>query len=242
MSGPSTPTTTAASAPPFARCSGSARCRWPRPPGLRGTDRLLGDVHDLPPGTRLPPWQPTRLNGHLHRLLALADLVLAGTGVEHRVGGVTTHGFTLRMEWVFERLVEQLFEERCAASGLRLAAQARWRLDTGDRLTIKPDLVVRKGAAHIAVADTKYKLLDDSGKLPNADAYQLVTYCLRLGLPDGHLIYAAADHPVPEPYAIRGAPVVLQVHAVDLTQDLADVEQQIAGIFDRVLGNVAATA
>jgi 5-methylcytosine-specific restriction enzyme subunit McrC len=202
---------------------------------LRGIDRLLGDVHDLPPGTRLPPWQPTRLNTHLHRLLALADLVLAGSGVEHRVGGIETHGFTLRMEWVFERLVEQVFDERCSSTGLRLAAQARWRLDTEDRLTIKPDLVVRRGASHIAVADTKYKLLDDSGKFPNADAYQLVTYCLRLGLPVGHLIYAAADHPVPKPYAIRGTSVVLHVHAVDLLQEIAGVERQIGAIHAHIL-------
>jgi 5-methylcytosine-specific restriction enzyme subunit McrC len=203
--------------------------------GLRGIDRLLGEVYDLPPGTRLPPWQPTRLNTHLHRLLALADLVLAGSGVEHRVGGVDTHGFTLRMEWVFERLVEQIFDECCGGPGLRLAAQARWHLDTGARLTIKPDLVVRRGTTHIAVADTKYKLLDDSGKFPNADAYQLVTYCLRLGLPVGHLIYAAADHPVPQPYAIRGTDVVLQVHAIDLLRPVADVEAHLAETFESVV-------
>lgn len=202
--------------------------------GLRRVDRLLGDVRDLRPGTRLPPWQPTRVNTHLHRLLALADLVLAGNGVEHRVGEVETHGFTLRMEWVFERLVEQIFDERCSSIGLRLAAQARWRLDTEDRLMIKPDLVVRRGAVHIAVADTKYKLLDDSGRFPNADSYQLVTYCLRLGLPVGHLIYAAADHPVPEPYVIRGTSVVLQVHAIDLMRDVANVEAQIAEVLDHI--------
>jgi hypothetical protein len=33
-----------------------------------------------------------------------------------------------------------------------------------------------------AVADVKYKLLDEQGRFPNADGYQLVTYCSRFGL------------------------------------------------------------
>jgi hypothetical protein len=36
-------------------------------------------------------------------------------------------------------------------------------------------------------ADTTYKLLDDSDRFPNADAYQLVTCCARLGLDTGDL-------------------------------------------------------
>ncbi len=85
----------------------------------------------------------------------------------------------------------------------------------------------------IAVADTKYKLLDDSGKFPNADAYQLVTYCARLGLDVGHLIYAAGE-PCPEPYEILGTGVRLVVHAVDPARDVASIEQQTIHLFARI--------
>ena len=47
---------------------------------------------------------PNRLNLRLHRLLHLADLVLAHDTVEHRVGDVEVHGFVLSMSWLFERL------------------------------------------------------------------------------------------------------------------------------------------
>ena len=54
------------------------------------------------------------------------------------------------------------------------------------------------------VADTKYKLLDEQGTIPNPDAYQLVTYCLRLRLTDGHLIYAGASSDTEHRYGIIG--------------------------------------
>ena len=73
------------------------------------------------------------------------------------------------------------------------------------RLTIRPDLVwYGLDGRPVAVADTNYKLLDDKGNFPNADAYQLVTYCARLGLSTRHLIYAAGD-PQPTPTRSSGS-------------------------------------
>ncbi|WP_051684260.1 McrC family protein [Blastococcus sp. URHD0036] len=197
--------------------------------GLRRVDRMLAEVTLLPRGARLPPWTPTRLNRHLHRLLHLADLALGGGSVEHRAGDVVAHGFALNMAWVFEALVAQILEEECLRVGSgRLMVQRTYQLDEDDRITIKPDLVVSAGSDVLAVADTKYKLLEDDGGFPNADVYQLITYCLRLGQRDGHLIYAGETLPQPDVYAIRNADVSLHVHAIDLTQDLTGIEQQVS--------------
>lgn len=86
----------------------------------------------------------------------------------------------------------------------------------------------------MAVADAKYKLLDDKGNFPNSDAYQLVTYCARLGLSTGHLIYAAGD-PQPEPYEIVGTGVQLQVHAIDIGRPMEEIERQVDQIAERLL-------
>lgn len=64
-----------------------------------------------PPGQPLPAWTPTRLTARLHRLLRLADLVLARATVEHTVGQVQTAGFVVPMERLFEDLVARLLEE-----------------------------------------------------------------------------------------------------------------------------------
>jgi 5-methylcytosine-specific restriction enzyme subunit McrC len=211
-------------------------CRWllrltdpPRPVRERlvRLDRLLADVWVAPAGGVVAPWTPTRLNTKLHRLLHLADLVLDYGAVEHRAGGGEVHGFVLSMAWLFERLITTLLEE--SGGQIRVLAQDVKPLDSLGRLKIKPDLVFKAGRRTVAVADTKYKLLDD-GKLPNADAYQLATYCARLGLDVGHLIYAAGD-PCPEPFDILGTGTRLVVHSVDLRQPVDDLETRVRQLF-----------
>ena len=147
---------------------------------LTRIDRMLADAAVVPSGAVLAPWVATRLNVRLHRLLHLADLVLDHVSVEHRVGDVQVHGFVLSMPWLFERLIGRLLAE--AGAQVRVLEQQTRHLDSLNRLTIKPDLLFVDGRRPVAVADTKYKLLDDSGRFPNADVYQLVSYCARLGL------------------------------------------------------------
>lgn len=194
-------------------------------------DRTLSEAALPPPGAVLPPWTATRLNVRLHRLLHLADVVLAHASVEQEAGGTRTHGFVVRMAWLFETLIARLLGE--VTSGL--VTQDTQPLDTLRRLKIRPDLVFRgAGGAALAVADTKYKLLDDAGNVPNADAYQLVTYCARLGLATGHLIYAAGD-PRPEPFEIVGTGIRLVIHAVDISRPLGEIEAEVLRLAERLL-------
>jgi 5-methylcytosine-specific restriction enzyme subunit McrC len=207
--------------------------------GLRRVDRMLAEVTPLPRGARLPPWTPTRLNRHLHRLLYLADLALDGGSVEHRVGDVVAHGFALNMAWVFEALVAQILEEECLRAGPGLLlSQKNYQLDEDDRITIKPDLVIAAGLDVLAVGDTKYKLLNDDGSFPNADVYQLITYCRRLGLSAGHLIYAGDSLAEPDRYVIRGADTNLLIHSIDLRLPLKDVEEQIRALHWHLLSSL----
>lgn len=194
-------------------------------------DRQLVEVKELPAGAPIPQWAPTRLNTKLHALLRLADLVLANQAVEHRVGDVSVRGFVLSMSRLFELLITRLMSE--ARSEIHVRAQQSSRLDTGGLLTIRPDLEFFSGKTVVGVADVKYKLLDDQGKFPNPDAYQLIAYCSRLGLDTGHLIYAAGD-PRPEPLEMLGSGIRLVVHAVDLKQPVAAIEAAVRDVFGLV--------
>lgn len=185
-------------------------------------DRTLGEARLPPRGATLAPWVPTRLNARLHRLLHLADVALAHASVEHEPGTTQTHGFVINMAWLFETVIARLLSEHTRG----FVCQEVVPLDTLGRLSIRPDLVFHDSSGPVAVADTKYKLLDDNGNVPNADAYQLLTYCARLGLTTGHLIYAAGD-PRPEPFHIVGTDVQLVVHAVDVARPLAAIEAQV---------------
>jgi 5-methylcytosine-specific restriction enzyme subunit McrC len=59
----------------------------------------------------LAGWTPTRLTARLHKLLRLADLVLARSTVEHDMGSVQVAGFGVPMERLFEDLVARLLRE-----------------------------------------------------------------------------------------------------------------------------------
>lgn len=192
-------------------------------------DRQLAGVTLTPAGATLPGWTPTRLNARLHALLGLADLVLAQESVEHRVGTVQVRGFVLSMALLFERLLTQLLSEAAPGLGIRIKGQRTDRLDDRGVFTIKPDLTVLRGQTVTGVADVKYKLLDEQGRFPNADAYQLVTYCTRLGLRVGHLIYAGGD-PDPGPVRVLGSKVDLVAHAIDLGQPLDHVADSVTSL------------
>lgn len=185
-------------------------------------NRTLSEANLPAIGAPLAPWVATRLNARLHRLLHLADVVLAHASVEQERGATQTHGFVVNMAWLFETLIARLLDENTRG----LVTQETLPLDNLHRLSIRPDLVLHDQSGVVAVADTKYKLLDDSGNFPNADAYQLVTYCARLGLTTGHLIYAGGD-PQAEPFQIIGTQVRLVVHAVDISHPVEEIEQRM---------------
>jgi 5-methylcytosine-specific restriction enzyme subunit McrC len=199
---------------------------------LGWVDRLLGDVTVPPSGAQLPPWAATRLNQRLHALLRLSDIVLSESTFESRAGLHEASGFVLRMEKLFEDLVTRLLGE--LDDDTRVHPQATYRLDTKKRLTIKPDLVFVRAGHVVGVADTKYKILDDRGRLRNDDGYQLVTYCRRLGLRAGHLIYAAGQLPT-EPFDIPQADVVLHVHKIDISRPVEQLEEDVKRLRARIL-------
>jgi 5-methylcytosine-specific restriction enzyme subunit McrC len=192
---------------------------------LRRVDRMLVEAERMVPGAALPAWQPTRLNVRLHALLGLADLTLRHVSVESTAGAVVVHGFRVNMAHLFERLVARLL------SGVDPAwsAQVTLPLDQRDTLVIRPDLVRDEGTGWSGVADTKYKLLDEAGKVSNADIYQLVTYCARLGLTTGHLIYADGGTPPPA-YEVIGTAAAIAVHRVDLTASPEELRAEVSAL------------
>lgn len=197
---------------------------------LRRVDRMLAEASRLVPGAALPTWQPSRLNARLHALLGLAELTLRNISVESAAGQAVVHGFRVNMAHVFERLVARLLVEVDPS----WSAQLTLPLDQRKTLVIRPDLVRDDGSGWSGVADTKYKVLDEAGKVSNADIYQLVTYCGRLGLDTGHLIYADGGPP-PQPCEVEGMDAVVSVHRIDLTVSSVELRKQISTLAARLV-------
>lgn len=187
----------------------------------------LTEVSDLVAGQAPPTWTPTRLNARYASALRLAQLVLRGTSFDLERGPVRASGFMVDMPRVFEDFVtvalgRALMDQRGGAVVLQ---DSGWWLDAGRQVSLRPDLVwypeakgwrkQSKGlGAPGVVVDAKYKAEKPLG-FPNADVYQLLGYCTALGLPEGHLVYAAGNEDG-RVYRVETAGVTVVAHALNL--------------------------
>jgi 5-methylcytosine-specific restriction enzyme subunit McrC len=204
--------------------------------------RLLRDFADVRPvdrGDPVPSWQPTRLNARYHAALRLAELVLRATSVDHGHGSVAVNGFLLDMPRLFEDFVTVALRESLeSAFGGQVAAQSRHHLDVAGKVLLKPDITWRLAGATVAVMDAKYKAEKPSG-YPNADLYQLLAYCTVLGLPVGHLIYAAGNE-MPAHHVIRQAGTEIICHALNLSHPPADLLAEVQVLAESIANEASA--
>lgn len=197
-------------------------------------DRLTG-VRPLHPGAPLPRWVPSRLNSHYTRVLRLAELVLSARSVQP-AGRTSTaaDGFLLDMPDVFERFLTVALGGVLARRGIRCAAQeGHHRLDEARRVRLRPDIVLYRAGRPVSVVDAKYVFLDTPA--PSTDhLVQLLGYCTALGLPHGHLVYAATDRGGPTDHVLRRAGITVTAHALDLSRPPAEVLSAVGALADRI--------
>ncbi len=193
----------------------------------------------------------TRLNEHYRPALRLARLLLANLTLQDRHGGTTASAFMVDMNQLFERFVTARLQAELRGR-LEVAAQRRPHLDEEDRITIRPDLLLRQQGTDVGVADIKYKLATESSGEYVADTvgyhgdyYQLLAYATALDVSDGTLVYCAdandeptgteaAEHatsaPLPSAVTVRNAGIRLHAYAVDLSGTPSDIDTQITAL------------
>ena len=213
------------------RLVGAGRLRDQVRSGLLRLDLALADASLLTRGAALPDYLWDRRNERYRSAVALAQLILTNGSLDHRVGGTTAKGFLLTLSKVFEEFIETEVARAASPYGGWVVAQERASLDLEGRIRIEPDLVWRDSSGSRAVLDAKYKSEKPSG-FPNADIYQMIVYCIRLGLDTGHLIYAAGNEE-PARYEIHNAGVTVVCHALRLEDEPDAISAQL----DRIVGD-----
>jgi 5-methylcytosine-specific restriction enzyme subunit McrC len=198
--------------------------------------RLLRDFADVTPlgrGDAVPAWQPTRLNARYHTALRLAELVLRATSLEQGTGGVAVNGFLLDMPKVFEDFVTVALREAIVATyGGRVVDQDPHQFDEDGHVLLRPDIVWKARSTALAVVDAKYKSEKPAG-YPNADLYQLLAYCIVLGLDRGHLLYAKGNEE-PAHHVVRRSGIEIICHAVDLEAVPAALLDQMSELASQI--------
>ncbi|MCU0114883.1 McrC family protein [Curtobacterium poinsettiae] len=192
---------------------------------LRRIVRVLNGVSAIPVGAPVPVVRADRRNARYSSALALASLVLSGSSIEQRAGTVVASRFLVDMWSVFEEFVSAALREAFKPYGGVLVSQYQSTLDIEGTVKIAPDLVWLVDGEVRACIDVKYKV-EKHGQYPNADLYQMAAYCRRLGLGEGHLVYAAGESEARQIEVIDG-PLINQ-HALDLSRSMAAVAQQLS--------------
>ncbi|MER6954704.1 restriction endonuclease [Streptomyces sp. NPDC000618] len=223
---------------------GAAR-RLLRVPGVDGRQRTtlhaltarLDGVTPPVPGAPPPRWWRDRLNARYHRPLAFAELILRGASYELEDGrAVTVDGVMFQMWRVYEAfLTRMLGEALTRKAGGRYKTQDRDHFLAAPRkYVLKPDLVhylpvPSGGRRAAAVVDAKYK------REPHRDdLYQMLAYCVRLGLTDGHLVYASGRADVVR-VPVADGEVRLHRHVLDLSEPRRELEESIDDLAQAVL-------
>ncbi len=180
----------------------------------------------------------TRLNKRYGPALTLAMLVLRARATALESGDVGSTTFLFDMNKVFESfLFAALSEALCRRHHGVLRRHAGVFLDIDERVDLLPDITWHERGRCRGVIDAKYKSLVDKETMPNADAYQMLAYCIGLGLDRGFLVYAKdageqlRDHIVKRHgYEIRVRHVDVEKEPRDLLDDVATLSDEIAGL------------
>jgi 5-methylcytosine-specific restriction enzyme subunit McrC len=191
---------------------------------------VLADRRDL----EMP--QITPLNARYASALALSNLILSNTSVASRAGPVSTTTFLFDMNEVFESFLFTALRESLARHGGVVDRQVPGALDIAERprLTFRADIVWRVNGKVRAVVDSNYKSLYATGSMPNADAYQMLAYCIGYGLHRGFLVYARDATTRTREHVIQRHGYVIDVRAVDVELQPAELLAEIDLLADAI--------
>lgn len=189
---------------------------------LRFRARFFADVEHIEyrPGD-VPRLSFNRLNEHWEPAGRLAVLILENRVVRDEEGAVLAGAFTVDMNRVFEKFLEEVVGEAARRAGLALSPQAA-RYLTSD-IPMQPDLVITWGGTDVAVGDAKYKELEIK-EWPHADLYQLLAYCISLDLRRGLLIYGGPRKL--ERHLVQNSNIELEVMGLDLTGSREEIMKE----------------
>jgi 5-methylcytosine-specific restriction enzyme subunit McrC len=211
---------------------------------LRRVEVLLSEVSLVPRPREVAAPHLTRLNRRYGPAMKLAELILHSTSIDFMRGPVVGTTFVFDMNEIFQDFVSAAVgEELTRYGGVIRLEPTQASLDSAGRLKLLPDITWWMFGRCMAVLDAKYKALALRG-MPNADAYQMLAYCVGLKLREGYLLYAkdegqgSADHDVVDGRTtIRVRTLDLQLVPEELLGRVRELAREVAA---RVYDHTAA--
>ena len=201
----------------------------------------LDGVEPWPAGMSVPTFNFTRMNQRYRAALALARLILEQRSLEFPDQTQRGSAFLFNMNHIFESYVEAELRRELEGHGGRVDGQRKTHLDEADTVLMKPDVTWWSGDQCLAVIDAKYKRTTN-GDFPNADAYQMLAYCTRLGLRRGVLVYADLGGGAGDSTIIRNAGVEIITTALDISGSIEELRSSAAALAGLVSESASTTS
>lgn len=207
---------------------------------------LFSDVSDVQP--RDLPWKRVRIDRTSRRwevLYRLAQLFLKREWQATHHSSKSAEGITLLfpMNDLFEAYVAAQLSRALRGTDLSVQSQGGrlyCLLEDGtegkSRFQTKPDLLIKRGAKVVTVADTKWKRLspetdDPKRGISQADVYQMMAYGRLYSCSDLVLIYpfhdALGSSEIEAGYAITNTDDRLKVASINVATDQQNVQQRL---------------
>ncbi|MBU3063744.1 McrC family protein [Nocardia sp. NEAU-G5] len=198
--------------------------------------RILLDDITLPRrSTDSLPWTASRLNVRYHDALRLSEVILDNSSFDQANGPLVVSGFMFDMSRIYEDFVTGAIGMAMQQFGGSPKVQAERYMDKASKMKIRPDLVwLDENGVPVAVVDAKYKAERPKG-FPEADLYQMLTYCSVLDLSEGHLVYAKGNESARR-HEIRNCGITIHCHALDLGLSPTDLLNSIDALAHTILG------
>ncbi|WP_160174395.1 McrC family protein [Archangium violaceum] len=198
---------------------------------LRRLSTLFDGVSRVQYVGRLPQLRTDRRYAPFAPALSLAELILENSSLELRDGRLEAIGLLVNMEDLFEKFVVTVLSEAMLRAG------GEWEyhpdgvfMDVRQRVKLTPDVVwwAQRNRAKL-VLDVKYKTTKQG---ENPDLYQMLAYCVALGLRRGVLLYADAEETT---YLIGPAGVEIHVLRFDASGEPEEIHARVKVLAERLI-------
>jgi len=167
------------------------------------------------------------------KVFTLCRLLLQGLHPDVVAGDSPCLALVFDMNRLFEAYVAAIMGRHARKRGLRMQEQGpskymATRMDTGGSLfRMKPDMAFLDENTPIALADAKWKLLDENGKrlgITQGDLYQMSAYAARYGIDKLALIYPRQSKLTsPVEFRLQGdTRSTIHIIPIDVTPDGVD--------------------
>jgi 5-methylcytosine-specific restriction enzyme subunit McrC len=185
------------------------------------------------PGSVIAGFRYNRFNDDYRQIHQLCRLFLEGSSLSEQLGVWDSRAFLLDMNQLFEQFITELLVSE-AQGRTSVDPQVALLLGEEEKISMRPDLVIRRDGRAVLAADCKYKRTEAEA-YKNHDYYQILAYCIATGVKQGMLIYPLDAMATDDIVQIRNTGIAIEQKTINLGLPFKQFQQECGHFAGEVL-------